>query len=468
MQDVAERQATGTQTTQAKLTEFLRDNPDVNLFEVLMTDLNGQHRGKWIERHKIEKICNGGIKLPISSLCVDVWGRDPADVVFADGDADGICVPVMHTLKRLPWASTPTAQLFVSLAPDSSGQVDQAAQSGEVCPFDPREQLKIQQERLLDFGLRPVVAFELEFYLFQQDRALGNAPRLVQQTSDLVTGGQTYGIDALQEIEPFLLELRTACHQLGLPFSAIISEAAPSQFELNLDHQADALVAADHAMMLKRTVQGVARRHGMRASFMAKPFGDLPGNGMHMHCSLVDEQGRNAFDGGNREGSPLLAHAIGGCLEALPDAFLLLAPHLNSYRRFQSESHAPLFANWGYENRTVALRVPAGDSVATRIEHRVAGADANPYLAAAAFLAGIHRGLTAKAIVPQALCGNGYEGGGAPLPRGWDEAVQRFAHSDFISQYFGSAFRSRFETIKKQEMDTFGKTVSPLEYDSYL
>lgn len=450
------------------LNQFLADNQDITVFEVLVTDLNGQSRGKWIERNKIKKICSGGIKLPVSSLCVDIWGRDLAEVVFADGDVDGICVPINHTLKRMPWIKEPTAQLLVSLQSGQGVDEHHSTTDGEFCAYDPRTLLHIQQERLLGFGLRPVVAFELEFYLFKQGRPLGMPPTLAQNVSEYVSGGQTYGIETMREMAPFLSELRTVCNALALPFSGIITEAAPAQYEVNLDHQADALIAADQAILLKRAVQGVARRHGLQASFMAKPFGEQAGSGMHMHCSLLDEAGRNAFDSGDQWGTAALHQGLGGCIATLSDVFLLMAPHLNSHRRFQPESHAPLYGNWGYENRTVALRVPAGDALATRIEHRLAGADANPYLACAAFLAGLHYGLVHQTQAPMAQSSNGYEGGGEPLPGSWREAVEVFEHSAFVSQYFGEAFRERFVMLKNQEMKTFDNIVTPLEYDSYL
>ncbi len=201
---------------------------------------------------------------------------------------------------------------------------------------------------------------------------------------------------------------------------------------------------------------------------MAKPFGDHAGNGMHVHCSLVDDSGKNVFDDGSDQGTPLLRQAIAGCLATLADSMLMLAPNLNSFRRFQRGSHAPMAPTWGYENRTVAVRVPADVPAATRIEHRVAGADASPYLVIAAILGGILHGIENQLEAPAPLDGNAYEQVPASLPRYWHDALALFEGSDYIAETFGKDFQRVFTILKQQEMDEFDRRVTSLEYDANL
>jgi glutamine synthetase len=189
---------------------------------------------------------------------------------------------------------------------------------------------------------------------------------------------------------------------------------------------------------------------------------------MHLHCSLVDHKGNNAFDDGSAGGNELLRQAIAGCLSTMEESMLLFAPNLNSYRRFQRGTHAPLAPSWGYENRTVAVRVPADVPEATRIEHRVAGADANPYLVVGAVLAGMLHGIENALEPPKALEGNAYDQLPPSLPRYWPDALARFAESAFISEYFGKEFRSVYSILKQQEIDEFDRHVTPLEYEACL
>ena len=341
---------------------------------------------------------------------------------------------------------------------------------GAHCDYDSRHIIRTLMLKFADLGLKPVVATEMEFYLFRDERdSLG---RPVHTQSDRLGGalasGQTYGIDTMEEMAELLHAIRDACAAQGLPIDTLIKESAPSQYEINLYHNDDALVAADQAMMLQRAIKGVARQHDLLATFMAKPFGDLAGNGMHLHCSLVDEQGNNAFYDGSEGGNELLRHAIAGCLASMEDCMLLFAPNLNSYRRFQRGTHAPLAPSWGYENRTVAVRVPADQPEATRLEHRVAGADANPYLVVAASLAGMVCGIEKGLQPPPALEGKAYDQLPPSLPRYWPDALARFESSGFIRDYFGESFREVYAILKRQELDEFDRHVTPLEYDACL
>lgn len=446
--------------TEERLRAFLEDNPDIEIFEVILPDLAGGLRGKWVTRDKIHSVFAGELKLPLSSLAFDVFGRDVAAWVFDSGDGDGYCEPDIDTLARVPWTSRPTGQVLVSMREPDGGP----------CALDSRYLLQSLVERLGRLGLTPVMASEMEFYLLRDDQDELGRPLHTQtdRVGGATAAGQTYSLDTMAEMGDVMHAIRDACDIQQLPVDTLIKESAPSQYEINLYHSDDVLRAADQAVMLQRAIKGVARAHGLRATFMAKPFGDLAGNGMHVHCSLVDSAGKNVFDDGTGRGTPLLRQAIAGCMAGMADSMLLLAPNLNSYRRFQRGSHAPLAPCWGYENRTVSLRVPADSPAATRIEHRVAGADAHPHLVLAAILGGILHGIENGLEAPEPLEGNAYEQVPASLPRYWPNALERFSSSDFIRDIFGEEFQRVYTLLKEQELDEFDRQVTPLEYDASL
>lgn len=446
--------------TAKRLQAFLDANPDIEIFEVILPDLAGGMRGKWVTRDKIESVFAGKLKLPLSSLAFDVFGRDVEAWVFESGDGDGYCTAEIDTLVRIPWAPRPTGQVLMSM-----GEPD-----GGPCLLDSRYLLQSLVRRLGEHGLTPVMASEMEFYLLHEGEDEFGRPLHTQtdRVGGATAAGQTYGLDAMAEMGEVMHAIRDACEIQKLPVDTLIKESAPSQYEINLYHSDDALRAADQAVMLQRAIRGVARAHNLRATFMAKPFGDLAGNGMHVHCSLLDLEGNNAFDDGTGRGTPLLRQAIAGCMAGMADSMLLLAPNLNSYRRFQRGSHAPLAPCWGYENRTVSLRVPADSPAATRIEHRVAGADAHPHLVLAAILGGILHGIENELEAPEPMEGNAYEQLPPSLPRYWPDAVERFAGSDFIRDTFGPRFRRVYTLMKQQELDAFDRQVTLLEYDANL
>ncbi|WP_008293583.1 glutamine synthetase family protein [Congregibacter litoralis] len=437
---------------------FLDRHPDVELFEVVLADLSGGLRGKWVTRDKIGTVFADELKLPISALVFDSWGRDVEEWVFLRGDGDGCCVPEPRSLAPMPWGKRPMGQILVSLDHED----------GTPNPLDPRRILGNVEARLQERGLQPVVASEMEFFLLHSQRDHLGRPRHTQQDSlgGALNTGQTYGLEAMAEVDEFMHAVRECCELQSLAVDTLIKESAPSQYEINLLHHPDALLAADQALLLKRAIRGIARNYERTATFMAKPFGDLAGNGMHLHCSLQDGEGNNLFDDGTRDGSVLLRQAIAGCMETLPDIMLLLAPTLNSYRRFQRGMHAPLAPCWGYENRTVALRVPAGPLSAMRLEHRVGGADAQPHLAIAALLAGMLYGIEQELEPPPAMEGNAWEQLEPSLPRDWNGALDAFRQSRFVADYLGASFQEVYGLVKQQEIDEFSRHVTPLEYDT--
>lgn len=332
---------------------------------------------------------------------------------------------------------------------------------------EPRALAQQMVDELATFGLVPHVAFELEFYLLPRRDGMPAAPDTTCAPGDI----QVYDLETIDAHSRFFALLEEACAAYELPLEAIVSENAHGQFEVNLRYQKNALRAADDAWSLKRVVKGVAASCGYTASFMAKPYAKDAGSGMHVHVSLVDGKGENAFS----QYPEHLQHALGGLLQALPESVALFAPHANSYRRFQQGSYAPTLACWGENNRTAALRIPRSDPTARRIEHRFAGADANPYLVLAAVLAGIVLGLRARLPAPPAISGNAYAESNhltnlcsTALPRDWQTALELFASAPHLATLFGEPFLHLYTTVKRHELQTLQNSYHPLEYLWYF
>jgi len=437
---------------------FLRAHPEITMIETLLPDSNGVLRGKWVPRDKLAKVYQGELKFPKSALSLDIWGRDVAELVFSSGDEDGVCLPVEGSLLPTPWSPRRRhGQLMLTMF----------RPGGEPYLGDPRQVLKRVVARYHARGWRPVVAAELEFSLLRWD---GHTPTHSENNAyrGSPIGGNLYGLDTLQQNHRMLEEIHRACHRQGLPFDGVVKESAPSQYEINMRHVDSPALAARQVLMMKRVIKEIAKQHDLVASFMPKPFEDEAGNGLHVHCSVLDRKGRNIFDDGSDTGTTELHNAIGGCIQHMPDSFAIFSPSFNGYRRFQKGSHAPIIPNWGYENRTVAIRVPAGNPRARRIEHRVAGADANPYLTLAVILAaaldGIERGLAPGDPVR----GDGYESGGPRLPAFMPEALQLFSESSFVSSALGPEMQRCFSLTKGQEFAEFGRHITSLEYHAYV
>jgi glutamine synthetase len=441
------------------LDDYLNEHPGCARFELYVVDTNGIWRGKWLDPQSIRKLYEGKVKLPRTTLALDVWGNDIAAIVFADGDSDGLLEPVPHGLVPVPWARVPTAQVQARML-DLGG----APYAG-----DPRNVLEAVVGRLHTRGLTPVAALELEFYLLPLSAGIASAEAAPTTIHGRATpGAHTYGIEALAGFDAVLHDIEATCKAQRIPTHATIKEAAAGQFEINLDHRADALLAADDAVRLKRVVKEVARRHAYAATFMAKPLPHLAGSGMHVHVSLEDSSGVNVFAAGSANGAAELRYAVGGLTATMAEAMAIFAPGLNSFRRFQSGRHAPMAATWGFENRTTAVRIPMGQPRAIRVEHRVSGADANAYLVLAAVLAGIEHGL-AQCIEPAApVVGNAYDSNAADLPRSWPEALARFERAPVLGRYLGGEFVRLYCATKRQELETFAAAVTPFEFDTYV
>lgn len=442
--------------------DFLAAHPEVRSIELILIDANGLPRGKLLHRDELLAIYEQGRPLPSSILALTLQGEDveATGLVWEVADVDCWTYPLPGSLTLQPWRSTPTGQVQVSMHP---------TQGLPATPADPRHALVRVIERLQADGYQPVMAVELEFYLLDRARDAQGRPQPAVQMNGVRPGSpQVYGVYELEQLQPFLDDLYAACEVQGLPVRTAISEYAPGQLELTLLHRVDALQAIDEGIRYKRLVKGVANRHGLQACFMAKPFGDQAGSGLHLHVSLADAEGNNLYASEDPHGTPLLRHSIGGMLHRMLDSLAIFCPNANSYRRFQANSYAPLAKSWGVNNRSVSLRVPGGPASSRHIEHRICGADANPYLAAAAILAAIHEGIRDGRDPGPAIVGNGYEQATDFLPTDWLTALQALEHSAWIKEALGDRFIEVYLAIKRAEYRQFMAEVGEQDWRWYL
>ncbi len=453
----------GATPAAGELQQFLAQHPDTQFLELLQPDMLGILRGKRVARDEFAKPFAEGVNFCGATVLLDARGMtfDRIDNGGRDGDPDAISTAVPGSLAPVPWAEVPTAQVLLAMA-DSRGE-----------PFfaDPRQVLRRAMRPLQDMGLTAVTATELEFYLLEPggDRPVPRVGRIpgTQQPQ----GGPQYGaMEDVENVDPFLAELYAVCSAQNIPAGATLKEFAPGQFEVNLHHVADAELACDHAVLLKRAVKAVARRHGLGASFMAKPFAEWAGCSLHVHVSLVDGDGRNVFSGssGGEPFSDTLRHAIGGLAATMPESMAIFAPTANSYRRYQPGVFVPLAPNWGRNHRGVALRIPMSAPENTRVEHRPGGADGNPYLVMAAILAGIHHGISHR-IAPGPMVPQGAViEEKAELPLRWEAALDAFAAGRVLPEYLGGRYHDLYATCRREECDRFHAEISDRDYDWYL
>ena len=453
----------GSTPTEAKA--FLDAHPEIEAFDIVLTDANGIGRGKIVRRHELMGIFENGRHLPISILGLDITGEDVHEtgLVWDTGDGDLRAWPIPGTLAPLFGTSPARGQVLMSMF-----HLD-----GRPMTSDPRLVLARQVELLAARGLHPAGAFELEFFLLSNER---DADGKVQPARAVLDGRRSaktevYSVDHLHGMEPLFSDIYAAAKAQGIPAETVISEYAPGQYELTLNYRKDVMRAADDLVMLKRLVRAQARRHGVTACFMAKPIEAYAGSGMHFHVSLQDDAGRNVFtEAAGEKWSPSLLNALGGLIRTMGESMLVFAPHANSWRRFVSQSYAPVAPTWGVNNRSVALRVPAGDARNRRIEHRPSGVDANPYLIAATVLAGIVKGLDEKLDPGPETTGNGYEQapGKSTMPADWRAAIEAARASDFLKSALGPDLHRTFVAIKQAEYLRVARTVSELDYHLYL
>ena len=453
--------------TAPEIQEFLDKHPEITGIDMLVPDGNGILRGKRIGRESALKLATTGVRLPFSTYLLDSTGQNCATLPYgsSDGDPDHACFGVSGTLNPVPWAELNTAQIIATMEDDAGD------------PFfgDPRNVLKKAMAPLLEMGLQPVVAVELEFYLLDRKLDRNGMARVARSdiTSRRQSMVQCYGIEELYEFESFLTDITEVCNIQNIPADTAVKEYGAGQYEINLHHVADPLKACDDAVLLKRAIKAVARDQGMAASFMAKPFEDQAGCGLHIHVSLLDGKGNNHFAGPmdpetNVPMADTLRHAIGGLSGTMAEGMAIFAPNANSFRRLQIGSYAPINTAWGINNRTVSLRIPHCDEESVRVEHRAAGADANPYLVMAAVLAGIHHGLVNKIDPGRPTTGNAYEQEQADLPLYWQRAIRFFRNGKVLKPYLGEKYHAAFEGMRRFECDEFNKRIQPLDFEWYM
>jgi glutamine synthetase len=439
--------------------DWLREHPEVRTIRVAAADLNGVARGKRIPARFASKVFSDGTRFPFSVMNLDIWGEDIEDspLVFETGDVDGILMPTERGFVPMPWLDAPTALLPIWMF-----HTDGRPYAG-----DPRQALAKVVHRYSDAGLTPVVATELEFFLIDDSGTKLRVPPS-PRSGKRRTGGEILSLRALDAFDAFFTALYDACEAMDIPADTAISEAGPGQFEINLIHQGDALKAADDTWLFKMLVKGLARHYGFAASFMAKPYDMWSGNGMHMHFSVLDSQGRNIFNDGTTEGSQVMRNAVGGLLAALPGSTLIFAPHENSYDRLVPDAHAPTGIGWAYENRTAALRIPASRPAARRIEHRVAGGDVNPYLMIAAVLGAAINGIEDAASPPAPIIGNAYAQSLPQLPASWDAAIETFATCPHVKRIFAAELIENYLMTKRQEIHYMAELSDQEQSELYL
>jgi glutamine synthetase len=437
-------------TDALRIQQWLDDNR-ITEIECLIPDMAGQARGKIVPRHKYDPAV--GLRLPEAVLTMTVTGDYPEKDYTSVADPDMQLRPDPTTLRPVPWAKEPTAQIIH----------DCFAFDGQAVDLSPRNVLRRVLRLYENEGWKPIVAPEMEFYLVQvepdEDIPL-KAP--VGRTRRSEAGMQSFSMDAINEYDDIFDVMYDWCEAEGIQLDTLIHEMGTAQMEINLDH-GDPLPLADQVFLFKRTIREVAIRHQMYATFMAKPMQGQPGSAMHIHQSVVGmDDGRNIFSRDDGEASDRFFHFIGGLQTYLPAATAFFAPYVNSYRRLSRYTSAPINLSWGYDNRTCGLRVPHSGPQARRVENRLAGVDVNPYLALAASLACGYLGMKQGLKPSEPLTGSAYE---QPhqLPRHLDDAVEKLMQCAPLVELFGEHFIQAYGAIKDTEYREYFDVVSPWE-----
>jgi len=427
--------------------------------ECITPDQAGVARGKMMPSKKFTS--NTSLALPSAVFMTTISGGYPEDgngFSYPEDDGDLKLVPDLSTLTLVPWEEDPTAQVICDLV----------HQDGRVVDFTPRNVLKRIVGAYAKLGLKPVVAPEIEFYLVRKnpDPDYPLVPP-VGRSGRPIGGGAGYSIAGVNEFDELIDDIYHFSESQGLEIDTLIHEEGAGQLEINLRH-GDPVELADQVFMFKRTIREAALKHDTYATFMAKPIQGQPGSAMHIHQSVLDRKtGKNIFTDEDGKESDAFRHFIGGMQKHVPNALVMFAPYVNSYRRLTQAASAPVNTKWGYDNRTTAFRVPRSDPAARRVENRIPSSDANPYLALAASLACGLIGITRK-IEPDAPVGTTVNEDEIDLPRGLLEAVDLFESDDDLREMLGASFASTYAAIKRAEFETFMEVISPWEREYLL
>ncbi|MET1161688.1 MAG: glutamine synthetase family protein [Pseudoxanthomonas sp.] len=442
---------------ESSLRRWLKER-SITEVECLVPDITGIARGKIIPADKFSH--DYGTRLPEGIFATTVTGDYPDDYyeLTSPSDSDMYLRPDPDTVRMVPWATDPTAQVIH----------DCYTKEGKPHDLAPRSVLKRVLEAYEEAGLRPVVAPELEFFLVQKNTD-PDFPLLppAGRSGRPETARQSYSIDAVNEFDPILDLMYDYCDAMELDVDTLIHESGAAQLEVNFTHS-DALSRADQVFFFKRTMREAAMRHGNYATFLAKPMENEPGSAMHIHQSMLDKKGNNVFTG-KSEGklSPTFSQYLGGLQKYVPMAMAFFAPNVNSYRRLALGQVAPINVQWGYDNRTCGLRVPMDTPENTRVESRFAGSDANPYLAMAATLAcgllGMREGLKATAPLAGSAQDVGFE-----LPRSLGESLDELEQCKPLQELLGPRFVRAYVSVKRKEYETFFRVISSWEREFLL
>jgi glutamine synthetase len=444
---------TDTFITRDETEAFLRANPNVTWIDLIVFDINGIPRGKRIRRDDLAQIAKNGLMMPATVFLMDARGNcvEETGRLWETGDPDVPFRILSGTLQPMPVGAKNHAQAIISVV--------------EHDDVDPRGILAKQVSALEASGRIPVAAVELEFYVTKPQANGVFKLEVPKGLSDDPESPMTFQFEEMDTLAPFIDDIYKIAEVQGLPIDAVMQESGPSQFEINLKHRPDPLAAALDGLLLKRAVKAAAKEHGLHANFMAKPHHDWPGSGMHLHVSLIDKAGKNLFAG--EPMSPVFRQAIAGLQASMCDFMAVWAQSANAYRRYAPNFYVSLAAHWGFNNRNVALRIPRTSGEATRVEHRVAGADANPFLVLAAIFAGMRHGIANK-LEPGPMAEGNADGCEAPqLPTVWFNALERFRHSDIVREAFGATFQDVYFKLKATERNNFERIVTSLDHEWY-
>jgi glutamine synthetase len=440
-----------------EIQQFLRDH-GISEVEAIIPDMAGIARGKVMPAEKFAE--DAGMRLPESIFLQTVTGDYPVDTseAMSPAEIDIVLKADPKTVRVVPWAAEPTAQVIHDCFYSDGRRVSMA----------PRQVLQHVLELYAERGWQPVVAPELEFYLVEPNiDADYQLKPPIGRSGRAEPGRQSYSIAAVNEFDPLFDDLYAFCEAQDIEIDTLIHEDGPAQMEINLIH-GDPLDLADQAFLFKRTAREAALRHKMYATFMAKPHAKEPGSAMHIHQSIVDKKGgKNVFSNADGSPSPLFFSHIAGLQRYLPSGMSLLAPNVNSYRRIQRYQVAPINVQWGYDNRTAGLRVPVSPPEARRIENRLAGADANPYLAIAASLACGYLGMVEGLQPTEPVSGSAHD---MPfsLPRSLDEALTRLRDCEPLVRLLGEPFIAAYTIVKQAEYEVFLQVISSWEREHLL
>ncbi|RUV84563.1 glutamine synthetase [Mesorhizobium sp. M5C.F.Ca.IN.020.14.1.1] len=427
--------------------------------ECITPDQAGVARGKMMPSKKFTS--NTSLALPSAVFMTTISGGYPEDgngFHYPEDDGDLKLMPDLSTLTVVPWEEDPTAAVICDLV----------HQDGRSVEFTPRNVLKRVLDAYGKRGLKPVVAPEIEFYLVRKnpDPDYPLTPP-VGRSGRAIGGGAGYSIAGVNEFDELIDDIYHFSESQGLEIDTLIHEEGAGQLEINLRH-GDPIELADQVFMFKRTIREAALKHEIYATFMAKPIQGQPGSAMHIHQSIIDKKtGRNVFSAEDGSETEAFFHFLGGMQKHVPNALVMFAPYVNSYRRLTQSASAPVNNKWGYDNRTTAFRVPRSDPAARRVENRIPSSDANPYLALAASLACGLIGMTnkIKAEPPVLTTANEAE---IDLPRSLLEAVDLFEADEELCALLGKSFAATYAAIKRAEFETFMEVISPWEREYLL